>query len=57
MSDKQTASKDAILKAIDRCRHEDFDGTVDWHSLSFEQKLRWIVQSARFVLAYGSAPK
>lgn len=48
-----TAEKKAsFLKAIDRCRKEDFDGHLDWPALSLERKLWWLARSARFVLAH-----
>jgi hypothetical protein len=45
-------TKAEILKAVEPCRPEDFDGHTDFSRLSFEKKLLWISRSARFVLQH-----
>jgi hypothetical protein len=45
-------TNEKMLKAVEECRPEDFDGHTDFSSLSFEEKLLWISRSARFVLQH-----
>lgn len=52
---ERVPTRDAILKAIDRCRPEDFDGHTDWAKLDFEKKLLWLSRSARLVLQQAHA--
>jgi len=49
----KTMTTDEVLEVISRCEPDDFDGHVDWNSLSFEKQLEWIVVSARLYLEWG----
>lgn len=57
MSSGTREKKAGILKAIEHCRKEDFDGHLDWAALSLETKLKWLARSARFVLANQARAK
>ncbi len=45
--------KKEAMEVLRACSPEDFDGHVDWHALTFEQKLQWISTSARIWQEWG----
>ena len=49
MSLREPSTREEFERVLAQCRPEDFDGHTEFHRLTPEEKLDWLVQAATFV--------